>query len=183
MKLSALRLNSLVDDLVNYSSHTKQEERTQVNLVEIIAEVNDDLEIIINDKKANFEIGKLPVLQASKVQMRQLFSNLISNAIKYSKADTPPVIQIFQIDDFESKDSNETDKFVKIQIKDNGIGMEKNHLLKIFTIFQRLHAKNEYSGNGIGLAICKKIMENHSGNITVESNLNEGTTFNLYFPV
>jgi PAS domain S-box-containing protein len=178
MKLSALRLNSLVDDLVNYSSHTKQEERTQVNLMEIIAEVNDDLELIINDKKANFEIGKLPVLQASKVQMRQLFSNLISNAIKYSKAGIPPVIQIFQIEDFES-----ADKFVKIQIKDNGIGMEKNHLLKIFTIFQRLHAKNEYSGNGIGLAICKKIMENHSGNITVESNLNEGTTFNLYFPI
>jgi len=61
--------------------------------------------------------------------------------------------------------------------------MEKNHLIKIFTIFQRLHAKNEYSGNGIGLAICKKIMENHSGNITVESIMNEGTTFNLYFPI
>ncbi|MEZ0131281.1 ATP-binding protein, partial [Flavobacterium sp. LBUM151] len=182
MKSSALRLNSLVDDLVSYSSHTAQEERTMVNLVEIIEEVNEDLEIIINDKKATFEIGKLPILQASKVQMRQLFSNLISNAIKYSKADIAPKIQISQIDYFESEDDKEADKFVKIQIKDNGIGMEKNHLLKIFTIFQRLHAKNEYSGNGIGLAICKKIMENHSGNITVESSLDEGTTFNLYFP-
>lgn len=183
MRLSALRLNSLVDDLVNYSSHTAKEELTQVNLVEIIAEVNEDLELIINDRKAIIQIGNLPILKASKVQMRQLFSNLISNAIKYSKTDIPPSIQIFQTDDFESEDPGKADKFVKIQIKDNGIGMEKNHLLKIFTIFQRLHAKNEYSGNGIGLAICKKIMENHSGNITVESKLNEGTTFNLYFPI
>ena len=91
--------------------------------------------------------------------------------------------QIFQIENFESEVPNQTEQYLKIQIKDNGIGMEQNHLLKIFTIFQRLHAKNEYSGNGIGLAICKKIMENHSGNITVESKLNEGTTFNLYFPI
>ncbi|WP_428229401.1 sensor histidine kinase [Flavobacterium sp.] len=183
MKLSALRLNSLVDDLVSYSSHTAQEERTEVNLVEIISEVSDDLEIIMTDKKAQIEIGKLPILRASKVQMRQLFSNLISNAIKYSKTDRHPLIQISQIDNFESEIPNHNDQFIKIQVKDNGIGMEKSHLLKIFTIFQRLHAKNEYSGNGIGLAICKKIMENHSGNITVESKLNEGTTFNLYFPI
>ncbi|MBF4491273.1 PAS domain S-box protein [Flavobacterium sp. JLP] len=183
MKSSALRLNSLVDDLVKYSSHTAQEERTEVNLVDIISEVKDDLEIIISDKKAIIEIGKLPTLKASKVQMRQLFSNLISNAIKYSKANIPPVIQIFETNNFESENSKNKDAFLKIQIKDNGIGMEKTHLLKIFTIFQRLHAKNEYSGNGIGLSICKKIMENHSGHITVESQVNEGTTFNLYFPI
>lgn len=183
MRVSALRLNSLVDDLVSYSSHTAQEEQTDVSLAEIIAEVMDDLEIIITDKKAQIEMGKLPTLKASKVQMRQLFSNLISNAIKYSKTDSTPLIQISQIDNIESEIPNQTGQFIKIQIKDNGIGMEKSHLLKIFTIFQRLHAKNEYSGNGIGLAICKKIMENHSGHITVESNLNEGTTFNLFFPI
>lgn len=183
MKAAALRLNSLVDDLVSYSSHTAQEERTDVNLVDIIREVSEDLEIIMSDKKAVIKIGKLPTLKASRVQMRQLFSNLISNAIKYSKKDSFPVIEISQIDNFESEITNPSDQFIKIQIKDNGIGMEQNHLLKIFTIFQRLHAKNEYSGNGIGLAICKKIMENHSGNITVESKLNEGTIFNLYFPI
>lgn len=183
MRVSALRLNSLVDDLVSYSSHTAQEEQTELSLAEIIAEVMDDLEIIITDKKAQIEMGKLPILKASKVQMRQLFSNLISNAIKYSKTDSTPLIQISQIDNIESEIPNQTGQFIKIQIKDNGIGMEKSHLLKIFTIFQRLHAKNEYSGNGIGLAICKKIMENHSGHITVESNLNEGTTFNLFFPI
>ena len=183
LKVSALRLNSLIDDLVQYSSHTAQLERTEVNLVAIIHEVVDDLEILITDKKAKIEIGKLPVLKASKVQIRQLFANLITNAIKYSRADTPPLIQIVQDDNLNAEIPNQNTKFVKIQIKDNGIGMESSHLLKIFTIFQRLHAKNEYSGNGIGLAICKKIMENHSGNITVESTLNEGTTFNLYFPI
>ncbi|MNR06423.1 Phytochrome-like protein cph1 [compost metagenome] len=115
--------------------------------------------------------------------MRQLFANLISNAIKYSKANVPPVIQILETNATDVEVPQQNSKFVKIQIKDNGIGMESSHLLKIFTIFQRLHARNEYSGNGIGLAICKRIMENHSGNITVESTLNEGTTFNLYFPI
>lgn len=183
MKLSALRLNSLVDDLVKYSSHTAQEERTKINLKTIISEVIEDFEIIISDKKAKIETGDLPIIKASRVQMRQLFSNLISNAIKYSQIDTAPIIEIFQAEDLDTEIPNQNTKFVKIQIKDNGIGMEENHLSKIFTIFQRLHARNEYSGNGIGLAICKKIMENHSGKITVESTLNEGTTFNLYFPI
>lgn len=183
MKSSALRLNSLIDDLVQYSSHTAQLERTEVDLTDIIHEVIDDLEIIISDKNAKIELGKLPVIQASRVQMRQLFSNLITNAIKYSKTTITPLIQISQADYLDAELPNQNAKFIKIQIKDNGIGMETAHLIKIFTIFQRLHAKNEYSGNGIGLAICKKIMENHSGNITVESTLNEGTTFNLYFPI
>jgi PAS domain S-box-containing protein len=183
MTLSALRLSSLVDDLVKYSAHTAQEELTTVNLAEIINEVCEDLEIIIADKITEFEIGKLPSLQVSKVQMRQLFSNLISNSIKYSKENVKPVIKIFQTENHSSEITDEFSNFIKIQIKDNGIGMEQNHLNKIFTIFQRLHAKNEYSGNGIGLAICKKIMENHSGHITVESEPNKGTTFNLYFPI
>lgn len=182
MQSSALRLNSLVDDLVKYSSHTAQEERTNLNLINIISEVKDDLEIIIADKKAKIEVGKLPELKVSKVQMRQLFSNLITNAIKYSKPNSYPLIQISQIENFESEIPNLSEDFIKIEVKDNGIGMETSHLNKIFTIFQRLHAKTEYSGNGIGLAICKKIMENHSGNITVESKVNEGTIFNLYFP-
>ncbi|MGO4771246.1 ATP-binding protein [Flavobacterium sp. W22_SRS_FK3] len=183
IKLSVLRLNSLVDDLVKYSSHTAQEEQKEINLSTIIAEVIDDHEIIITDKNAKIKTGKLPVIKASRIQMRQLFGNLISNAIKYSKIDIPPIIEIYQADNSDVEIPNQNTKFVKIQIKDNGIGMESGHLNKIFTIFQRLHARNEYSGNGIGLSICKKIMENHSGNITVESSLNEGTIFNLYFPI
>lgn len=168
---------------MQYSSHTAQEERTEIDLRTIISEVIEDFEIIISDKKAFIKIGKVPIIKASRVQMRQLFSNLISNAIKYSKTDIAPVIEISQEENLDTEIPNQNAKFVKVQIKDNGIGMEESHLLKIFVIFQRLHARNEYSGNGIGLAICKKIMENHSGNITVESTLNKGTIFNLYFPI
>ncbi|MHC0445384.1 sensor histidine kinase [Flavobacterium sp. 3-218] len=180
MKSSAFRLNSLVDDLVSYSSHTMKEEFAKVDISEVIAEVIADYEVLINDKKAVIEIGKLPELYASKGQIRQLFSNLISNAIKYSRKDLSPVIKIEA--DNAAAESADSIPSVKIKISDNGIGMEKSHLTKIFTIFQRLHAKNEYSGNGIGLAICKKIMENHSGSITVESLPNQGTTFDLNFP-
>lgn len=183
IKLSVLRLNSLVDDLVQYSSHTAQEEQTEISLASVIAEVIDDHEIIITDKKAKIKTENLPVIKASRVQMRQLFGNLISNAIKYSKTDIPLIIEIYQAENSDVEIPHQITKFVKIQVKDNGIGMESSHLLKIFTIFQRLHARNEYSGNGIGLAICKKIMENHYGSITVESTLNEGTIFNLYFPI
>ena len=109
--------------------------------------------------------------------MRQLFSNLIANAIKYSKAGVNPEINIYR--NIAADGDND---YYKVCVQDNGIGMDNAHLNKIFTIFQRLHLRNEYSGNGIGLAICKKIMENHSGRIDVESTLGVGSTFNLYFP-
>jgi PAS domain S-box-containing protein len=180
---SALRLNSLVDDLVNYAFSTNKTEPDSINLNDVLKEVTDDLEILITEHEAVLDINPLPTIPASHVQMRQLFSNLITNAIKYSKKDVKPVISI------TSELTNQVDinapakRFYKISIHDNGIGMDKTHLTKIFTIFQRLHKRDEYSGNGIGLAICKKIMENHSGKIDVESSLNDGSVFNLYFPV
>lgn len=180
---SALRLNSLVDDLVNYAFSTNKTEPTLTNLNDVLKEVTDDLEILIAEHKAILNSSQLPTIPASGVQMRQLFSNLITNAIKYSKKNVNPVITI------TSEITNQVDagapakRFYKISVHDNGIGMNKEHLTKIFTIFQRLHKRDEYSGNGIGLAICKKIMENHSGKIDVESSLNDGSIFNLYFPV
>jgi len=175
---SAFRLNSLVDDLVKYAFSATKDEAVKVNLNHVLKEVTDDLEIVITENKAQIESGDLPGVFASKVQMRQLFANLISNAIKYSKAGTPPVINITTavVDNGEAK-------FYKISLQDNGIGMDSMHLNKIFTIFQRLHLRNEYSGNGIGLAICKKIMENHQGKIDVDSAPGKGSCFNLYFPI
>jgi len=180
---SAVRLNSLVDDLVKYAFSATKDEVHQVNLNGIFKDVKDDIELIISENNADISSENLPEINGSKVQMRQLFSNLIINAIKYRKADVNPVIKITAdiVDGIYEVDLSR--KFHKISIHDNGIGMDNSHLAKIFTIFQRLHMRNEYSGNGIGLAICKKIMENHNGLIKVESIIGKGSIFNLYFPI
>ena len=180
---SAMRLNSLVDDLVKYAFSAVKTEEIEVDLNKVISEVLDDLELNINDYSAKITYETLPIIPASKVQMRQLFSNLISNAIKYSKSGIPPEICISAAITGFVDPHNPERKFHHIRFQDNGIGMDKMYLNKIFTIFQRLHMRNEYSGNGIGLAICKKIMENHMGSIDVESTPGEGSIFNLYFPI
>ncbi|HEY0091123.1 MAG TPA: ATP-binding protein, partial [Flavobacterium sp.] len=180
---SAFRLNSLVDDLVKYAFSATKEMMVDVDLNKVLKEVTDDLELIIKENAAHITMEKLPVIQGSKVQLRQLFSNLISNAIKYGKAGIPPQILI-KTEIVDLIDSLGTPgSYCKISISDNGIGIEQKHLSKIFTIFQRLHMRDEYSGNGIGLAICKKIMENHHGKIEVESAVNDGSIFKLFFPV
>jgi len=178
IKASAVRLNSLVDDLVKYAFSSAKDDDTQIDLNKTLKEVLDDLEVIITENNTTVKYGSLPVILGNRVQMRQLFSNLISNAIKYSKEGVSAHINIT----CQVVTHNNT-SYYKINVQDNGIGMESAHLSKIFTIFQRLHLRNEYSGNGIGLAICKKIMENHSGRIDVESIPNTGSTFKLYFPV
>lgn len=183
IQLSAMRLNSLVDDLVNYSYSTIKTESDVIDLNEVLKEVMEDLELIITENDACIQSETLPKLNVAHVQMRQLFSNLLTNAIKYKKVNEKPVIFI-SVDVIDKVDANNPDKkYHKLTFSDNGIGMDQVHLPKIFTIFQRLHRRHEYSGNGIGLAICKKIMENHLGKIEVESKLNEGSDFHLYFPV
>jgi PAS domain S-box-containing protein len=183
IKGAALRLNSLVDDLVKYAGSSEKQGGEEVDLNSIISEVSDDLEIIIQESKAAIGVSKLPVIKGSAVQMRQLFSNLFSNALKYRRQGTKPKIKVTT----EIRDCVDLNfpnkKFHRISVSDNGIGMDVRHLERIFTIFQRLHMPNQYSGNGIGLAICKRIMENHYGKIDVESKLNEGSTFHLFFPV
>lgn len=178
IKASALRLNSLVDDLVKYAFSSVKDDVTTVNLNDVLKEVTDDLELIISENNTHIEYKDLPEIIGTKVQMRQLFSNLISNAIKYRKEGISPRIKI----DYTLESYGENFVY-KVTVEDNGIGMDNAHLSKIFTIFQRLHMRNEYSGNGIGLAICKKIMENHSGRIEVQSTLHEGSLFSLYFPI
>jgi len=178
IKASVQRLNSLVDDLVKYAFSSAKADTVSIDLNNILKEVIDDLEVVITESNAIIQYSHLPSIAGTRVQMRQLFSNLISNAIKYSKAGVTAQIDI----NYDIVTENDT-MYYKISIKDNGIGMDNAHLGKIFTIFQRLHLRTEYSGNGIGLSICKKIMENHSGRIDVQSTLNVGSTFNLYFPV
>lgn len=123
---------------------------------------------MVKKSKANIIIEKLPVIYAFEVELRLLFQNLISNAIKFSKPDVAPIVNIFS----EEKESN-----YKFTVKDNGIGIDEKFKQKIFLIFQKLHQNNKYTGTGIGLAHCKKIVELHNGTIVVNSQLNLGSSF------
>jgi signal transduction histidine kinase len=183
IRSSSKRLDSLVDDIVKFALSTKKDEVGDVDLNEVLKDVADDLEFLIRERVAVIDVDSLPTIKGSNVQMRQLFSNLIVNAIKYGKKDIPPAIKITQEYTDGTDNYGKPTKFLKINIQDNGIGMDKQYLSKIFVIFQRLHLRTEYSGNGIGLSICKKIMENHGGKIEVDSNPGDGSTFSLFFPV
>ncbi len=170
------RLNLLVDDLAQYSfSLRDQSVFKELDLNAILKDVLNDIDMLVTEKKAEISFDELPWICGSEVQMRQLFSNLIINAIKYSRKNVTPYVRIT----LEAP----VNGYYKINVADNGIGIEEQYLQKIFTIFQRLHSQNEYSGTGIGLAICKKIVENHKGKISVQSTVNKGSIFSLYLPV
>ncbi len=179
---SALRLNSLVDDLVKYAFSATRAEMSNISLNRVMREVMDDLELVIRENNARITLSDLPEITGSKIQMRQLFSNLLSNAVKYSREGVSPIISI-DSGTVHGIDPLQPGKpYHRISIRDNGIGMETSQIGKIYTIFQRLHMRDEFSGNGIGLAICKKIMENHHGRIEAESEPGKGSVFHLYFP-
>jgi light-regulated signal transduction histidine kinase (bacteriophytochrome) len=128
---------------------------------------------MVKDSKTTIEVGDMPVLNVCETEMRQVFQNLITNAIKFRKMDTEPKIQIR---------SEQIDEKWKFSVSDNGIGINSIHFERIFDIFQRLHTNDEYEGNGIGLANCKQIVELHKGQIGVESTLGQGTTFYFTLP-
>lgn len=170
----AERMKRLIHDLLEYSrAGRSQEELGDTDMNKVTAEVVYTYEPEIQKRNAIVKIGALPVLSATRrVQMIQLLQNLIGNALKYNNS-IQPIIQI---------ESTETETNWQIAIKDNGLGFEPKYAEKIFLIFQRLHNKEEYSGTGIGLAICKKIMELHGGTISVASEPGAGSTFYLTFP-
>jgi signal transduction histidine kinase len=172
------RMGLLIDDLLLYAhvSH-RPVEKEEVDLNRKIRKVLEDLELDIEEKKAVIGIGQLPVVSGFRRQLQQLFQNLISNALKYSKAGVPPQIDI----DAAIKQENGKSYHV-IHIKDNGIGFPQEYAEKIFQMFTRLHGKDEYSGTGVGLSIVRKVVEHHGGFIRVQSEPNVGTTFSVYFP-
>lgn len=171
---STKRMNTLITDLLTYSRvTTKAKPFDRISLAAVMYEVMYDLEIIIESKKASIEIGQLPEIYADPIQMQLLMQNLISNALKYCRPGTAPEIKIL---------CEESKNHFKIIVSDNGIGIDNKYLDKIFIMFQRLHGRNEYEGTGIGLAICKKIVERHNGKINVKSELGKGSTFIVSLP-
>ena len=178
---AAERMQRLITDLLHFSRvNTRTNPFQEVNLKEVVNGVLSDLEIAIEKSSAIIKVNNLPTLEADETQMRQLFQNLISNAIKFRQPSKPPIIEInSQIQHRKAHlTSTPGDTFATITVKDNGIGFDDKYANKIFQIFQRLEGK-KYEGSGIGLAICKRIANRHGGDIVVESTLGEGTIFTI----
>lgn len=179
-------MSVLIKDLLSFSYLDKTEEKfAVVDLNKILEDVKKDFEIVINDKKAIICSSKLPVVKAMPLQINQLLYNLISNALKFSGEN--PIIDISVKEILPGKmpeylQLNPNLKYLQLIVTDNGIGFKQEYDKKIFTIFQRLNDRQKYSGTGIGLAICKKIAENHQGVITATGKPGEGATFNVYLP-
>jgi len=184
---SAQRMQSLINDLLTYSQTQKTNEQFKnVDLRSLLSEVLEDLTDEINEKSALVNIGPMCSVKVIPFQFRQIFYNIIGNAIKYSSEERQPRIEVISeiVKGNQIKDSLPGDaSYCHIRISDNGIGFNQDHSDKIFELFQRLHNKSEFSGTGIGLAIVKKIIENHKGFITAKSATNEGAAFDIYFPL
>lgn len=167
------RMSMLVKALLDFSRLGRDRKLTRVDCKRLINDVISDLQIMIRDSGAIIDVSEMPELNMYEIEIGQLFQNLISNAIKFRKKDSKPEVHIF---------STKAGMKWKFSVRDNGIGIAPVHFERIFEIFQRLHADDEYGGNGIGLANCKKIVELHQGEIWIESTLGKGTTFNFTIP-
>jgi signal transduction histidine kinase len=188
MMVSAENMRMLINNLLEFSRVTRSSDPfSRVSLDFVVRQVRNDLELIVEETGTKFELDKLPELHGSLVQLTQLFTNIINNAIKFRRPDVAPLIRIALAsatkDELMALGLPADVSHHRITIADNGIGFEKEYSEKIFQIFQRLHGKSEYPGSGIGLAICKRIVENHKGAIYAESTEGEGATFTLLFPV
>lgn len=189
IKNSAERMSNLIKDVLVYSQVSKEQQNfTRVDLNKVVAETLTDYELVIEQRGATINFNGLPVVDAIPLQMSQLFGNLMSNSLKYTLPEVSPVITITtshlpktEFDNYSGLDPEK--EYYKIELKDNGIGFEREYADKIFNIFQRLHTKSEYSGTGIGLAMCKKIMENHHGDIKAEPREGGGAIFRIVLPV
>lgn len=184
---SADNMRMLIHHLLDFSRITKaQEPFTPVNLNFILQQVKSDLEVLIEETKTVIEYKGLPTIDSSVTQMKQLFANLINNAIKFRKPGAPPHIKLASALLTEEEQAQYSlpkgTTFYKITVQDNGIGFDNQYADRIFQIFQRLHGKADYQGSGIGLAICKKIVEKHHGLVYADSEPGQGATFTLIIP-
>jgi light-regulated signal transduction histidine kinase (bacteriophytochrome) len=176
MLSGAARMRSLIQDLLAYSQvGTGSRSFTPTDLSMVAREVIADLEPAMAESGGRITVGQLPVIDADGFQMRQLLQNLLGNALKFHRKDVPPVIRL--------NATSEGSESCIITVADNGIGFNDEHHEKIFRMFERLHGRAEYAGSGIGLAICRKIVERHGGTIAATSSAGGGATFTVTLPV
>ena len=189
MQDASRRMSRMIDDLLSFSRLTaNQKSFTSVHLSGVIQSVLSDLEIIIVETKAVVDIDTPVSVWGEASQLSQLFLNLISNALKYQPPGQTPHIQIKSSSTDLTEISSLTTplpdhSYVKVTVQDNGIGFDQKYVQRIFQMFQRLHGKNEYSGSGIGLALCNKVVQNHNGLLTAESQPGKGARFIIYLPL
>jgi len=176
---ASVRMKKLIDALLRYSRLGRSREFTEVNCNTVLNELKADLKIRIEDSGAKIITKNLPIVTGSEIEIRLLFQNLISNGIKFRAAGVTPKISISSIKKTNTKESKD---FWEFSVKDNGIGIPDQHKERIFSIFQRLHSREDYEGTGIGLAHCKKIVESHGGEIWLESTVGKGSTFYFTIP-
>ncbi|RPJ07724.1 MAG: hypothetical protein EHM28_06195 [Spirochaetaceae bacterium] len=175
LRKAVTRMQSLITSLLEYSRvSSKMGASKRVKLSELAEEVKSDLEQRILASSGTVQIGQLPEIDADPVQMRRLLQNLISNALKFHRKDTPPIVRVYV--------AKTSDSSFELVVQDNGIGIEKEFQERIFRIFERLHAQGEYEGSGIGLAVCQKIADRHGGSIRVESEPGKGARFIVTLP-
>jgi PAS domain S-box-containing protein len=188
MQSASERMQTLIDDLLTYSRVTRTDEGfIELDLHEEIQKIIVDLEYVIEKKNATIDLMVNHTISAIPGQIRQLFQNLLSNAIKFTKEGVNPVVEIkseiLRGSLLEIPELEQNRDYCRISIQDNGIGFDQQYADKIFELFQRLHTRNEYQGTGIGLAVCKKIVDKHNGLINVSSKQNHGTKFVIILPV
>jgi signal transduction histidine kinase len=184
MQASATRMRSLIDALLIYSRvTTKAQPFVPIDLEETAREVVSDLEGRLQQTGGSVEIGSLPTIEADPLQMRQLLQNLIANGLKFRKPGEAPVVRVDGRLLEDRGGNGKPRSQCELAVSDNGIGFEEVYLDRIFNVFQRLHGRQEYDGTGMGLAICRKIVERHGGSITAKSAPDRGATFLVTLPI
>jgi len=185
--VSSSRMKTLIIDILNYSRLSSNDQTIQcVDLNDLVKELLEDFELIIEEKGARVIKGELPCVDVNRGQMRQVFQNIISNALKFSKQGQSPEIRIDSKICRDKSFKSEEDKdggYCLVTITDNGIGFDEKYVTNIFTLFERLNSKDKFEGTGIGLAIAKKIIDKHNGLITATSTEGNGTQFKIVLPL
>lgn len=185
---STVNMRALIDSLLEFSRANRiTQPHEEVDLGELVESVLRDFQLRIDESQGKVDIeGQLPVIEAVAPEIRQVFTNILSNAVKFRKSDDPLHIHVrsgkLQADEATASGLSASVPFVKVEIQDNGIGFDPEYSEKIFQIFQRLNGKSEYPGSGVGLAICKKIIEKHGGLISAKGDPETGTTITLILP-
>ena len=180
------RLNDIVDGILNYATAKGfQKELEPVELNKIIKTIENDLEVLIAEKKAVIKYGDLYKLNGIDFLIYQLFYNLIINSLKFARIGVEPVIEISTTyvkgSELSIEGIDDTKEFVEVKVRDNGIGFKQEYADKIFKTFTRLNNKSDYEGTGLGLSLCMSIMERHNGYIIAEGREGEGATFTMWF--